>query len=543
MNEETKIPPAETGTSSSELIPLNIIRTETVLSKLPIHNLAKKGKVDISITRKNTSGEIDVRWEVSYSDRYGQPRQLGYKVDTIVINRRIDEAGRPLPELIRLGSLREIAQELGLGNDTPSIKKALIQNASAFINAKLKYTTNDKHERTLEAAFTRYSIIFTGDRFPDGSKADAVYIKLNGTYRDVLNNAPVRPLNYDYLRLLAPAAQRFYEVVSRSIFIALKFQRAEAKLHYSEYCTYSAQQRYFDYDHFKKQMYKIHRSHTASGYLKSVRYQEMRDAEGKIDWLMLYTPGPKAKVEFQTFTRSGRTIEMTTEGMKDEVQISDSRPPTVRRSPSRQKRFTFVPPTVEGVATASTVALNSELLAEFTRRGIAETRARELMFAAKEPELLLDQLEWGDEQIRRAGSGEIRNPAGFFIHLVSENILPPPGFETTRRRRLREEAQRAKANADYRRLLLEDAYRQYTVETVAHYIDVNHLEDEVARLTANHAETIRKQWRADAPATTVTEMAEQKARASIAEHIQPALMTFEAYCQSEQGQNIRPTTA
>jgi hypothetical protein len=88
----------------------------------------------------------------------------------------------------------------------------------------------------------------------------------------VLNNAPVRPLNYDYLRQLPPAPQRFYEIVSRRIFAALKYQHAEAKLLYSEYCTYSAQQRYFNYDQFKKQMYKIHRPHLTSGYLKTVRY-------------------------------------------------------------------------------------------------------------------------------------------------------------------------------------------------------------------------------------------------------------------------------
>src|SRR5262249_19770195 len=86
---------------------LDIIRTETVLSRLPVHNLAKKGRVDIQILRKTPDGQVQLRWEVSYSDRYGQARQLAYKIDTIVIDRHIEEAGRPLPERIRIGSLRE----------------------------------------------------------------------------------------------------------------------------------------------------------------------------------------------------------------------------------------------------------------------------------------------------------------------------------------------------------------------------------------------------------------------------------------------------
>src|SRR5579864_8923896 len=100
-----------------ESIGLDIIRTETVLSKLPVHNLAKKGRVDIRILRTTSTGEVELKWEVSYNERYGQARQLAYKLDTIVINQRIEEVGRPLPHRICLGSLNQIAQELGLAAD------------------------------------------------------------------------------------------------------------------------------------------------------------------------------------------------------------------------------------------------------------------------------------------------------------------------------------------------------------------------------------------------------------------------------------------
>ena len=40
----------------AEFTPLNVIRTETVLSRLPIHNLAKRGNVNIHIVRKNVRG-------------------------------------------------------------------------------------------------------------------------------------------------------------------------------------------------------------------------------------------------------------------------------------------------------------------------------------------------------------------------------------------------------------------------------------------------------------------------------------------------------
>ena len=109
---------------------LDIIRTETVLSRLPVHNLAKTGKVDIRILKTGPDGRVELKWEVSYSDRYGQAGQLAYKIDTIVIDRLIEQTGRPVPERIRLGSLREIADELGMvEGDTATLKNAFLQNA------------------------------------------------------------------------------------------------------------------------------------------------------------------------------------------------------------------------------------------------------------------------------------------------------------------------------------------------------------------------------------------------------------------------------
>ena len=197
-----------------------------------------------------------------------------------------------------------IAEELGLKRDTRSVKKAILQNAATFIRAELRYTDVDGTERTVEAGFNRYSVYFTGERLPDGRKADAVYLILNEPYWEVLNNAPTRPLDYEYLKALAPAAQRFYEIISFKIFAALKYRHATAKISYSDYCTFSAQQRCQDYEHVKKQMYKVHRPHLKSGYLKKVECDAVRDSDGNPDWMFYYTPGPKAVAEFKTFNKN-----------------------------------------------------------------------------------------------------------------------------------------------------------------------------------------------------------------------------------------------
>lgn len=294
-----------------ELIPQNTIRIETALSRFPVHRLSKKGNINIEITERDHGGEIKTKWQVDYSNRHGQPGQLAYKIDTLIVNRRIDEERPSIPKVIKLGSLSEICRELGMpasGKNTNHVKKALRQNAFAGITAKITFRATDGTERSIEADFTRYSVIFTGEKFPSGRKANAVYLILNDVYMRVLNEAQTRPLDYDYLRDLSPAAQRFYELIGFQIYAVLKHERPRAKLLYSDFCLRAPQTRYLDWEHVRKQMYKVHAPHLKSGYLAGVEFQEKLGESGRLDWIMLYTPGRRAKAEFQEASRKPRLL-------------------------------------------------------------------------------------------------------------------------------------------------------------------------------------------------------------------------------------------
>ncbi len=457
---------------SSEPMPLSIIRTETVLSKLPIHNLAKRGKINIEIKKKNDRGAVDLRWEVSYNERYGQPRQLAYKLDTLLVNRRIEEAGRPLPKVIRLGSLREICKELEMseGEATLQIKKAIHQNAGTYITAKLRYKGTDGIERTLEAGFTRYNVVFTGESLPDGRKADAVFLILNEPYWEVLNNAPFRPLDYDYLKQLSPAPQRFYEVISYRVFAALKHKHPHAKISYSDYCTFSAQQRYFDYDHFKKQMYKVHRPHMQSGYLAKAHYEGTTDGEGNPDWMMYYVPGPKAKAEYAAFTRRGQVIDVEPEltGMSG----------AGRREPPPIKAAEHIART-EKQPEGQT---DGALLDELTKRGVSGTRARKVLASLKPNQPVLDQLDYGDDVIAKAPPGKFTNPPGFYVSLVENNFMVPEAFETRSKQRIREESRKADEARRNEAVKLQEAYEQYQAGELDRYIDEEMSKSEYRRM-------------------------------------------------------------
>jgi hypothetical protein len=294
--------------NNANLIPLEVIRTENVISKFPVHNLAKTGRVNIKLNRRRADGEIEFQWEVSYNEKYGEAKQLAYQIDTLIIARRVYdyfEANLPIPPIIPIGSLYQICQELGMnpqsGKNKNNIKRALGQNAGAFIDAKISYKDRGGEERNLTAQFSRYAVVHRDQKLPDGRQADQLYVVLQPIYLEVLNSARWRPLDFNYLKQLPPASQRCYEIISTRIFAALKYGHQYAYIAYSDYCAFSAQMRHRKYKPFRAQMDHVHKPHLNSGYLTRVEFEEGRDAEGEVDWTIKYYPGPRATSEYSHF--------------------------------------------------------------------------------------------------------------------------------------------------------------------------------------------------------------------------------------------------
>jgi hypothetical protein len=405
--------------SDTERAPPNPIRVETALSRFPVHRLAKHGEIAIDIREKNESGEASIQWEVTHNSKFGQPGPLAYKLDTLIINRRIEEAARPIPRIIKLGSLRDICRELGLseGENINSIRKALRQNAFAGITAKIRYRQNDGTEHTLEAAFTRYSVVLTGEDLPDGRKADAVYIILSDLYMQVINGAMTRPLDYDYLKSLPPAAQRFYELLSYRMYATIKNDRPRAKLRYSELCTYAPLVRQYDRNVAQPQMARIHAPHRKSGYIARVDYEPTVDGEGRPDWLMLYTPGPKARAEYRAFIRRGGPVVLEVEPL---ILDPSPSPPLPAPGPS-------------------------PLEAELIGRGVTPAMAGELVRDHGEEKIRaqLEQLDWRLE----TKPGKVADPAAWLVAAIRNGHAAPKGFVSKAERQRRAEARQAQERA------------------------------------------------------------------------------------------------
>lgn len=394
-----------------ELARVDMIRVETALSRYPVHRLAKQGIVQIELREDNDAGEMSLRWEVSHNSKYGQPGPLAYKVDSLVVNRRLEGAGKTIPRIVRLGSLREIAEATGSGEgNTSAVKRALYQNASAFITAKIKYKASDGSERRIEIGDSRYAIVFTGEKLPDGRTADAVYIILHDFYREILSHAVTRPLDYDYLRELPPAPQRLYELLSYQMYATLKHGKQKAKLSYGEFCTYAPLMRHPERARARVQMAKIHDPHRKAGYIADVEFEATADRDGRPDWTMSYTPGPKAKVEHEAFAR-------------------------------RNGRALPVP---------GPTGLEAELIERGVTRAVAVELVREC--SAERIKGQIERADW----LREKRPSKVKDFGAYLVGAIREDYTTPAGFVSKSEREERDRAEReqregsAKAKAQAR---------------------------------------------------------------------------------------------
>jgi hypothetical protein len=446
---------------------IETIRVETALSRFPIHSLTG-GEVEINIRNLGTA----TKWEVAHSSKYGQPGQLAYKIDTLVINRRIEEQTRPIPKIIRLGSLREIASEVSTagkrGANPDLIKQALLQNTFAGISAKISFKTKEGSIREIEFADTRYAVVFTGEKFPDGRKADSVYLILHDIYRDILNSAQTRPLDYSYMKALPPMAQRFYEIISYVIYAALHHRNKTCKLRYSEFSKLSTATRYFTFDQVKKQMYKIHLPHIENGYIeRSITYQPTTDENDKPDWWIFYEPGQNAGKQYEEYLQTPKRRIIATEvppGQKVFSFIED-----VPAIPEKQEKKAepATKPEEKTIPSPEVRALCEDLVRAGVSRGVA------LTLAVTHPDECRRQLEY-------LPYAEIKStPGAYLATAINRGFAPPKAFQEIAEKR---------AEEDRRKKAAEVKAARERAEAIRHQAETALLDSEILALESEAPE-------------------------------------------------------
>ena len=121
----------------------------------------------------------------SFNSQYGPPGPLAKKLVEL-IRRRLSEADNQFSPILRLGTFREICIELG---DEPSghmyehIEDALKQLTHTVIVALADFKdTKGALKKIQDTGSILTAVFFPKNILPDGSEADAVFVRPNDFY-------------------------------------------------------------------------------------------------------------------------------------------------------------------------------------------------------------------------------------------------------------------------------------------------------------------------------------------------------------------------
>jgi len=431
-----------------EVVPVNFVRTENVLRKYPMHILQKGQEGVKDLVFREQGGEVI--WRVLFTAPEGAPGSLAYRIDRLIIDKVLDEQTRfgNVPEIIRLATLNEICDALDIdrtGHNKKNIQKALLQLEGTKVDV----------DGDVRMRFARYDgVVFTGNKLPDGTRADAVYLGVSVWYRGILAKSARRPLDYDYLKELPPAASRLYEVLGSRVFAALQMggKNPEARLLYSEFCELSALTRYTQYKHMSYQMKRFHKPHIESGYISGVSYDARTDKRGMPDWMMIYIPGEKARHEFKAAMKRG---EVQKPGEVIKIGASTATMRTHETELVRNIRIYTEEPLQASFEFPVTPPLTEaqELAGRLIAAGVWVTKAQALV------ELYPDATRIWVDVYERGLLGKKDDPAAYLVRAIGENAQPPKAYRDAKAKTLK--AKETKAKASTWRLEEETAFTHY----------------------------------------------------------------------------------
>ena len=332
--------------------------------------------------------------------------------------------------------------------------------------------------------------ISLGQELPDGGVADKNYVWLSEWQLENINNNHLLPIDLEtYRKLKNHIAKALVPLLQ--IWLYASRQEGSFTKRYEEICQILQIRQYKRRSDIRRKFGTSLDELKSHGYLADWKIERTRDRK---NYKVVLYHGEK-------FHRDRRSRL----SQKDQaVPI-----PATAQVPSLNNDETKSP-----VAT--------ELLEELKTRGVSERQAEKVLVNLAPRQLVMDQLEWGDHQLAVAEPGKIKNPPGFYISLLRDNIQPPQSFESTRKRKQREQAEHKAKEKQERQALLKREYEAYREQELDRYIAAHSAEHrrliretkvqllrEIKR-SHPHAKD-KEQWAA--------EVAQSRARDTIAERL------------------------
>jgi Replication initiator protein A len=166
---------------------------------------------------------------------------------------------------------------------------------------------------------------------------------------------------------------------------------------------------------------------------------------------------------------------------------------------------------------------------ELLDRGIGDRQARQLLKELPEQQPIRDQLDWIDHLLV-VGGKKIKNPPGFYIALLRENVQPPLWF-VSKRPKQAIASNDSETQAWVEHAEREERYRSYKREQITRHIDEVIGREEFDRQVEEQLKAERQRYPNLTPETL-----REIAAGTLARNIESSmkLMEFADFCQSPQ---------
>lgn len=512
----TRKPPARRD--SQTLARPDIIKLEKNLVSLgfftPSSRRIKNEKAKaISFTRFVDGNRIEAKVTIVPAALFGLPitadQDKYFAFQKIVTDIFLQEGRVTNPIGFSSSELLYLLNQADAGKNYQEVSEWLdLMTATTIISEGAVYLAGKKvHAKDRFHIFTR--AVSVGKEIEPGVTADKNYVWLSDWQLENINNNYLLPTDFDtYTRLKNHIAKALVPLLQIWLFASRDEGRFEKR--YGEICQILAIREYRHLSEIKRNFVPSLEELKSHGYISGWKVEKTSDRKS---YKVIFLHGDK----FQRMLNPNQHRVSQEEIVREEIAS--------------------VPDLEEGGAPDA----QTGFLLALTNRGIAKTTARKLLANLAEGQPVLDQLEWGDHLIRQA-PGNFRNPPGFYIHLIKENITVPEEFETSRKRQLREEAYAQRAEAEHEQLKLEVAYEEYLSEEVDRYIATEEGQVEYDKLVKAKKTELRTKYKYTISwdAEMITKLAQGAARSEIKRNsISP--LDYDQFVDEYRKGNFQPT--
>ena len=405
-NKENDLKKRPNDTINESLVP-EVIRSEVNFLVLPFFalwdkDIKRKTKTEYMASVKRQGERLEISWTVTSNAEYGYPGPFDRTVHK-AIEQIISKFPRPIQNPIPIGSLYSLCKRMGIssfgGSQYRKIKEALERITTTSIKSGGAFYSKGKKE-WIEEIFHLYErVIFKGKTLPDGEISDTNYLYLNSWYLDNVNANYVKPVDWEYYKLLEnPIAQRLYELLSVKFYGLLSRGGRFISYRYSTLCSLLpiTQQKYLSLA--KKILDPSHIKLKETGFLRNCDW-EKTSGNGESDWLIKYYPGKRARDEIKRFS------------LGEQLELELPAP--------NEKKSAISKPELSGE--------ESKIAEGLVQRGITRTTAMKMVRShpIEQIQRQMAVFDW----LRESKSPLVgKNPAGFLRKSIEEGYQPPEDY-------------------------------------------------------------------------------------------------------------------